>query len=116
LCALLLGGFWCRDLGLGFLLGLGLFKILDGQLKQLEPCCVQKIARPARAVPWPASASVVRFPGGRRSLSSSPALAVALRKDHRARGGKVGGKRIGGRRHDDDPTIFAAKNPAGFPS
>jgi hypothetical protein len=22
LCALLLGGFWCRDLGLGFLLGL----------------------------------------------------------------------------------------------
>ena len=31
------------------------------------------------------------------------------------RSGKVGGKRIGGR-HDDDPTIFAAKNPARFPS
>jgi len=40
----------------------------------------------------------------------------ALRKDHRVRSGKVGGKRIGGRRHDDDPTIFAAKNTARFPS
>jgi hypothetical protein len=41
---------------------------------------------------------------------------LALRKDHRVRGGKVGGKRIGGRRHDDDPTIFAAKDTARFPS
>jgi hypothetical protein len=32
------------------------------------------------------------------------------------RGGKVGGKRIGGRRHDGEPTIFAAKNRARFPS
>jgi hypothetical protein len=30
------------------------------------------------------------------------------------RSGKVGGKRIGGRRHEDESTIFAAKNPAGF--
>ena len=39
-------------------------------------CRVQRIARTARAVPWPASASAVRFPGGRRSLRSSPASAV----------------------------------------
>jgi hypothetical protein len=38
----------------------------------------------------------------------------ALRKDHRVRSGKVGGKRIGGRRHDDESTIFATKNPARF--
>jgi hypothetical protein len=30
----------------------------------------------------------------------------ALRKDHRVRSGKVGGKRIRGHLHDDDPTIF----------
>ena len=33
-------------------------------------CRVQRIARTARAVPWPASASAVRFPGGRPSLRS----------------------------------------------
>jgi len=32
------------------------------------------------------------------------------------RSGKVGGKRIEGRRHTDESIIFAAKNPAGFPS
>src|SRR5439155_21562325 len=32
-------------------------------------CRVQKIARTARAVPWPASASAVRFPAGRRHLA-----------------------------------------------
>jgi hypothetical protein len=36
LCALLFGGFRCRDLGPGFLFGLGLFKILDGQLELLD--------------------------------------------------------------------------------
>jgi hypothetical protein len=30
------------------------------------------------------------------------------------RNGKVGGKRIGGDRHDDEATIFAAKNSARF--
>jgi len=39
----------------------------------------------------------------------------ALRKNHRVRSGKVGGKRIGGRRHDDESTIFATKNRARFP-
>lgn len=38
----------------------------------------------------------------------------AWRNDHRMRSGKVGGKRIGGRRHEGESTIFAAKNPAGF--
>src|SRR6202041_2892868 len=80
--ALLLGGFRCRDLGLGFLLGLGLFEILDGQLKLLDqqPAAFRKIARTALAVPWPASASTVRFPGGRRSLRSSPASAARAAK------------------------------------
>jgi hypothetical protein len=32
------------------------------------------------------------------------------------RSGKIGGKRIGGRRHTDKSIIFAVKNPAGFPS
>jgi hypothetical protein len=32
------------------------------------------------------------------------------------RSGKVGGKRIGRRRHTDKSIIFAAKNPAGFRS
>jgi hypothetical protein len=40
----------------------------------------------------------------------------SLRKDHRVRSGKVSGKRIGGRRHADKSIIFAAENPAGFPS
>jgi hypothetical protein len=34
--ALLLGGPWRGDLGLGFLFGLGLFKILDGELKLFD--------------------------------------------------------------------------------
>jgi hypothetical protein len=39
---------------------------------------------------------------------------LALRQDHRVCCGEVGGKLIGGRRHEDKSTIFAAKNPAGF--
>jgi hypothetical protein len=52
-----------------------------------------------------------------RSISSRPTVTslfelLALRQDHRMRGGKVGGKRIGGRRHGDESTIL---NPARFP-
>ena len=73
-CALLPGGFRCHDLGLGFLLGLGLLKPV--QAARPAASRVQKIARTARAVPWAASASAVRFPDGRRSLRSSPASAI----------------------------------------
>ncbi|WP_370103429.1 hypothetical protein [Bradyrhizobium yuanmingense] len=37
-----------------------------------------------------------------------------LRNDHRMRSGKVGAKRNGRRRHEDESTIFVAKNPARF--
>jgi hypothetical protein len=36
----------------------------------------QTIVRTARALPWPTSASAIRFPGGRRSLRSWPASAA----------------------------------------
>jgi hypothetical protein len=39
-------------------------------------CRVQKIARTARAAPWPASALAAQFSAGRPSLRSSPASAV----------------------------------------
>src|SRR6202158_729278 len=34
--ALVLGGLWCCDLSLGFLFGLGLFEILDGEFELLD--------------------------------------------------------------------------------
>jgi len=116
--AFLLGGFWCRDLGLGFLLGLGLFKILDGQLKLLDqqpatfrrlpellaPCLGQH-----QLQPFDFQAADGHFALRQRQL-------LALSKDHRVRSGKFGGKRIGGRRHTHKSIIFAVKNPAGFPS
>ncbi len=68
------------------------------------------IARTARAVPS------ISFSG---SISRRPTVTslrqrqqLALRQDHRMRGGKVGGKRIGGARHDDESIIFVAKNRA----
>jgi hypothetical protein len=38
---------------------------------------------------------------------------LALRQDHRVRGGEVCGERIGGRHHKRDSTRFVAKNRAG---
>ena len=53
----------------------------------------------------------------RLSGDAMPALVpVEIAKDHRVRSGKVGGKRIGGRRHADKSIIFAAKNRGRFPS
>ena len=45
------------------------------QAARSAACRVRRIARTARAAPWPASASAARFPAGRRSLRSSPASA-----------------------------------------
>ena len=113
----LFGGFWCRDLGFAFLLGLGLLKILDGQLKLLDqqpaafrglpellaPCLGQHQLQP------------LDFQPADGDFALRQCQLLALRQDHRMRGGKVGGKRIGGRRHDDESTIFATKNRARFP-
>ena len=98
--------------------GLGLFEILDRELELLDqqlaafgglpellaPCLGQHQLQPLDFQPADG-----HFALRQRQL-------FALRKDHRVRSGKVGGKRIGGRRHDDESTIFAAKNRARFPS
>jgi hypothetical protein len=114
--ALLLGGSWCGELGLGLLLRLGLFKILDGKFELLDqqlaalrrlpelfsPCLGQHQLQPLDLQPADGN-----FALGQRQL-------FALRKNHRVCSGKVGRKRIGGRRHEDESTIFVAKNPARF--
>src|SRR6516225_4428977 len=54
--ALLFGGFRSCDLGLGFLLRLGFFKILNGEFELLDQLAAfKRFARTARAAPWPAS-------------------------------------------------------------
>jgi len=112
----LFGGFWSRDLGLGFLLGLGLFKILDGQLELLDQQPAAFRGLPVLLAPCLGQHQLQPFDfqpaDGHFALRQRQQF--ALRKDHRVRSGKVGRKRIGGRRHDDDPTIFAAQNPARF--
>lgn len=114
---LLLGGLWRGDLGPGFLLGLRLFEIFDGKLKLfdqqltafgglselLAPCLGQH------------QLQSLDFQSADLDFALGQGQLLALRKDHRMRGGKVDGKRIGGRRHDDEPTIFAANNRARFP-
>jgi hypothetical protein len=94
-----------------------LFKILDGQLKLLDqqPVALRRLSvllaprlGQHQLQPLDFQAADGHFALRRRQL-------LALRKDHRVRSGKVGGKRIGGRRQTDKSIIFAAKNPAGFP-
>jgi hypothetical protein len=84
-------------------------KLLDQQLaafrrlpELLAPCLGQHKLQP------------FDFQPADRDLASRQRQQFALRKDHRMRSGKVGGKRIGARRHDDESTIFAVKNPARF--
>jgi hypothetical protein len=116
-CALRLGGLWRGDLGLGFLFGLGLFKVLDGELELLD----QQLAAFGGLSELLASClgqhqlQPLDFQPADRDLASRQRQQFTLRKDHCMRCGKVGGKRIGGRRHDDESTIFATKNRARFP-
>jgi hypothetical protein len=114
---LLFGGLWRGDLGLGFLFGLRLFEILDRKLELFDQQFAAFGGLPELLAPCLGQHQL-------QSLDFQPAdgdfalrqrQLLTLRKDHRMRGGKVGGKRIGGRRHDDESTIFAAKNRAGFP-
>ena len=116
--ALLLGGFWCRDLGLGFLLGLGLFKILDGQLKLLDqqPAAFRRLTELLAPCLGQHQLQPFDFEAADGHFALRQRQQFTLRKDHRVRSSKVGRKRIGGRRHTDKSTIFATKNPAGFPS
>jgi hypothetical protein len=115
--ALLWSGPWRGDLGLGFLFGLRLFEVLDGELELLDQQLAAFGGLPELLAPCLGQHQLQPFDfqpaDGDFALRQCQLL--ALRKDHRMRGGKVGGKRIGGRRHDDEPTIFAAKNRASFP-
>ena len=115
---LLLGGFRCRDLGPGFLLGLGLFKILDGQLELLDqqPAAFRRLPELLATCLGQHQLQPFDFQAADGHFALRQRQQFSLRKDHRVRSGKVGGKRIGGRRHDDESTIFVAKNPARFPS
>jgi hypothetical protein len=111
---LLLGGFWCRGLGLCFLFGLGFFRILNCQLKLLDqqpaafrglPVLLAPRLGQHQLQPFDFQTTDGHFAGCQRQQ-------FALRQDHRVRGGKFGGKRIRGARHDDESIIFVAKNRA----
>jgi hypothetical protein len=112
--ALFLSGCRRRDLGLRFLLGLGLFKVLDGQFKLLDqqpaafrglPVLLAPRLGQHQLQPLDFQAADGHFAGRQRQQ-------FALRKYHRMRGGKIGRKRIGGDRHTDESIIFVAKNSA----
>ncbi|MCS3695191.1 hypothetical protein M2194_009285 [Bradyrhizobium elkanii] len=109
--ALLLGGPWRGEFGLGFLFGLRLFEILDGKLELFDqqlaafgglpelfaPCLGQHQLQP------------LDFQSTDGHFALRQRQLFALRKDHCVRSGKVGGKRIGRRCHEGNSIIFAAK-------
>ena len=116
LCALLPGGFRCCDLGLGFLLGLGLFKILDGKLELLDqqPAALGRLPELLAPRLGQHQLQPLDFQPADAHFAVHQRQQFALRKDHCVRSSKVGGKRIGGRRHDDNPTYSPPKIPSDF--
>jgi hypothetical protein len=114
--ALVLGGLWCGDLSLGFLFGLGLFEILDGELKLLDQQLAAFGGLPELLAPCLGQHQLqpLNFQPADGDLTPHQRQHVALRQDHRMRCGKVGGKRFGARRHEDDSIISAAKNRVRF--
>jgi hypothetical protein len=110
--AVLLGGPWRGDLGLGFLFGLRLFEILDGKLELFDQQLAAFRGLPELFAPCLGQHQLQSFDfqPTDRHLALRQCQLFALRTDHRVRSGKVGRKRIEGRRHDDESTIFAAKN------
>ncbi len=113
---LLLGGLWCGDLGLGFLFGLGLLEILDRKLELFDQQLAAFGGLPELFAPCLGQHQLqsLDFQPADSDFALRQRQLLALGKDHRMRGGKVGGKRIGGRRHNDESTIFAAKNRPRF--
>jgi hypothetical protein len=102
-----------RNLGLGFLLGLGLFKILNGQFKLLDQ---QSAAFRGLAVLLASGfrqhqLQALDFQAADGHFAGRKRQQFALREDHRMRGGKIGRKRIRGTRHTDESITFVAKNP-----
>ena len=85
--ALLLGGFWCRDLGLGFLLGLGLFKILDGQLKLLDqqPAAFRRLSELLAPCLGQHQLQPFDFQAADGHFALCQRQQFTLRKDHRVR-------------------------------
>ena len=115
-CTLFLGGLRRSNLGLGVLFGLGLFKVLDRKLELLD----QQLAA-LGGLPELLASRLRQHQ--LQSLDLEPAdgdfalcqdQLLTLCKDHCMRSGKVGWKRIGGRRHDDNPTYSPLKIPPDF--
>lgn len=99
--ALMLGGFWCRELGPGFLLGLGLFAILDGKLELLDQQLAAFGGLPELLAPCLGQHQLQPFDFlADRDFAVRQGQLLALRKDHCMCGSKVGGKRIRRCRHD----------------
>jgi hypothetical protein len=111
--ALFLSGCRRRYLGLRFLLGLGLFKVLNGELKLLDQQPAAFRGLPVLLAPRLGQHQLqpLDFQAANRHFALRQRQQFALRQDHRMRGGKVGRKRIGGARHTDESIIFVAKNP-----
>jgi hypothetical protein len=103
-----------RDLGLRFLLGLGLFKVLDGQLKLLDqqPAALRGLPVPFAPPLGQHQLQPLDFQAADGHYAGRRPQRFALRKYDRMRGGQIGSKRIGGARHTDESIIFVAKNPA----
>jgi hypothetical protein len=108
------GGFRSGDLAPGFLLRLGLFEILNGKLELLDQQLAAFGTLPELLAPCLGQHQLQSFDfqPADRHFTLRQHQQFALRKDHRMRSRKIGGKRIGRRRHDYESTILAAKNPA----
>jgi hypothetical protein len=116
-CCARFSGAVCGAVFFGFLFGLCHFEIFYGKLELLDQQLAAFGGLPELLAPCLGQHQLqpLDFQPADGDFALRQCQLLALRKDHRMRGGKVGGKRIGGRRHDDEPTIFATKNRAGFP-
>ena len=87
MCALLPGGFRCCDLGLGFLLGLGLFKILDGKLELLDqqPAALGRLPELLAPRLGQHQLQPLDFQPADAHFAVHQRQQFALRKDHRVR-------------------------------
>ncbi|MGY4167761.1 hypothetical protein ACVIM8_001834 [Bradyrhizobium sp. USDA 4529] len=91
--ALLFGRFRRGDLGLGFLFGQGLFKILDGKLELFNQQLAALRGLPVLFAPCLGQHQLqpLDFQPADRHLALRQRQLLALRKDHRVRSGKIAG-------------------------